>query len=597
MTRGADARWLAVASGVGVLVLIVPGISVFAAAALSAAGPTSANVRVSPQDGRDYQQPSMAVDPVRSGHAAVAYQEGGHVRDACWLSLSMDGGRTWTPRPLIGAGGAWPIPEGFSACWNPAVAFGPEGTLYYLAQTSLNAMNPYSHIVLATSRDGGSTFTAPHPVDTAVVPPGARAGGDWWPSMAVDHRSGTIEVTWSSFTPLLDNSNVMIAASVDHGRTFAAPVKASTADQEDVTGSMVAFNSDGTLDAAFVDYTQWERGYLVGCAPLACDHGPWTDQQVIDGVTTYFASQGRRLDFTQGIGCDQVSLPNRPGGVSFRYGRGGMCDSDALVIASRGASGGVQTQAAPIGSGAALGCGGIAGPTVGHSCDPVHPSFLDHNLLSLAGGARRGRAYIAWWDNGDAMSDAPSRLHLAVSSDGGATWDLAPNPPMSAGREADSQHRPSLSISANGRLDIAFYDTSPDSVQRVFVTSAAETDLAFGPAIEISDASSNAGVGPLADDAWPSFGDHLAVASTPADTLVAWTDTRSGAHQTVYFGTHPVAEPSPPANGEGSVMMTAVDIGGGAVATVIVAAFVGFRWRTRRRPPSTVPDSGFQPHQ
>ena len=123
--------------------------SAIAAEPAAAAG-TAGNVSVTPADGRDYQQPSLALDPANAAHLVLAFQDGGK-HELCGLARSGDGGRTWSARSLVGAGGVFPVPEGFAACWNPSVAFGAGGTVYYLFQTSLLPSNPYSHIMLAVS--------------------------------------------------------------------------------------------------------------------------------------------------------------------------------------------------------------------------------------------------------------------------------------------------------------------------------------------------------------------------------------------------------------------------------------------------------------
>src|SRR5206468_2532352 len=100
-----------------------------------------ANVPVSRGDLYAYQDPWLAADPTDSRHLAVAYREGDQ-RDLCLLSQSRDAGRTWTTEDLLGPRGRLRWPAGFSLCYEGVVAFGPDGTLYFVVQAMRTFADP-----------------------------------------------------------------------------------------------------------------------------------------------------------------------------------------------------------------------------------------------------------------------------------------------------------------------------------------------------------------------------------------------------------------------------------------------------------------------
>lgn len=562
-------RAAAVAAVVALVALIVPPVP--------PAGAAPANVAVSPvDDGLDYQQPSLAWDRAHPRRLAIAYMEGSR-RQVCGLGRSTDGGDAWRSEVLVGPGGRLPIPEGFAACWNPSVTYGPDGTLYYLFQTSLLASNPYSHVFVTASGDNGDTFSPPVAVDPASPTyPGLRGGGDWWPSMAVDPGSGALYVTWSRFTALLDTSQVVVSASADGGRTFTQPVRVSPADQIHVTGSLLAVGADGGVHLAWLDYTQWERG-----AFTADGSANYSNAELLTALPKLYEDAGSRLDFTQGVGCTTFAGP------SYRGGRGGGGCVLPATLSTAASTDGAKTFSAAGGPdrGVHLGCPAplfTTGrpPSGQHHCDRLHTSFYDHNVHALTAGSRPGQLVTAWWDTGApvdtvvaaARAEAPARVAVAESGDAGVSWQTQAAVGVLAGGQ---QHRPALSVAPDGRLDIAYYNLTVDGTQDVYsvsVSASAPGDP-FAPPARITSRPSDGSVGPKGDEGRASFGNHLAVASTNREVFVAWTDTRSEhGHQAVYFAAHAV--------GRGGTPMARI-VALGAAAAIAAAAAVVLRRRRR----------------
>lgn len=521
-----------------------------AAFTTSAAPPV--NVRVALPDGRDDQQPSLAVDPRNTKVLALAYQslsQGGSER-SCGFAASTDGGTHWSSSILYGPGGRSAVPNGSAACWNPSAVYGADGTLYYCFQTSVLPGNPYSRVLVTSSRDGGASFGVPADVDAgAPLFPGQRAGGDWWPSLALDEHRGTVYITWSQFTAGLDSSRILLAASTDAGHTFLAPAVVSPPEQLDVTGSVVAVSGDGDVYVTWTDYTQWERGDLLRCGGAGCSPYGFTDAQMRQALRDFYADEGARLDFTQGLGCEAFRTPvmSEDGLDGRGLNRGGSCALPAAVQTAHSSDDGTTwQQGSPPASSTYLGCY-VEYPDEpppwpsGHVCDATHFSNYNHNLVRSATSITGIALAVAWWDTGGYSLGGTARVSVATSDDSTSTWRTTMAACLPPGLSADQQHRPMLSVAPDGRLDLACYDLNSGGHQSVYCASASRIGATFATPVRIDSDVSSASVGPASDDGRASFGDHLAVASTNDRVDVAWTDTRSGlTHQAIFFAALPV---------------------------------------------------------
>ncbi|MGH9181569.1 MAG: sialidase family protein, partial [Acidimicrobiales bacterium] len=238
-------KWARRAMSVATVVAVGAGISVPGPGAGQAVAgpPPTADVAVTGKVGVTdaYQNPSLATDPTNSRRLAVAYFEG-HALNRCYLGLSNDGGTTWDTRLLLGEGGQYPLPNPATTwCLNPVVAFGPDATLYYVAQAALPNGRVGDQVKLYASTDGGLTFRGPTTAD-----PGETMRG-YWPSVAVDQRRGRVYVAWSRHPGPPVPGRVLVSFSDDKGATLSPPVLASPPEEMFPAAPQIAVGPDGAL--------------------------------------------------------------------------------------------------------------------------------------------------------------------------------------------------------------------------------------------------------------------------------------------------------------------------------------------------------------
>jgi hypothetical protein len=229
-----------------------------------------------------------------------------------WAYTTFDGGRTWRnvqlPHLTFQTGATGTLSDMDSA-GDPAIAFGPNNTVYY-ANLVFSRLNNGSGVVVSKSTDGGITWGEPSIVHTD----GVDANGnpldtpffndkEW---VAVDQRTGTVYVTWTSFGP--SGSPIQVSRSDDGGKTWSAPVAVNPASAFTAggvtpfsSGSNPRVNSRGELFIAYESAV---------CQTLACnlstdhdaviiavshDHGKtFTNQEVaVDFDFPFNADTGR----------------------------------------------------------------------------------------------------------------------------------------------------------------------------------------------------------------------------------------------------------------------------------------------------------------
>ncbi|MDE2451316.1 MAG: exo-alpha-sialidase [Gammaproteobacteria bacterium] len=170
--------------------------------------------------------------------------------------VSMDGGKTFADVLLPG----WDAATGGSGAFthvgaggDPVLAFGKDGTLYFLAlvyDQSFPNRTP-SGVAVASSHDGGASWSTPVMVhyesatnffnDKPWI--AAGAGGD-------------VYVTWTHFNQGPHglgyiSSNIVGAVSHDHGQTWSEMIAVSDSAHPFDQGSSPAYGPDGTLYVAY----------------------------------------------------------------------------------------------------------------------------------------------------------------------------------------------------------------------------------------------------------------------------------------------------------------------------------------------------------
>ncbi len=204
---------------------------------------------------------AIAVDPTNPRHIVAGANDYRVCCDADglndstgWAYVSFNGGLTWTNVQVPGltaqTGGQGPFHKVDSA-GDPALAIGPDGTVYY-ANIVFARQTFASGIAVSVSHDGGLTWDAPNMV-TFV-----DAGNIFHDKeMIAAGADGRVVVTWSRFNlgPSglgYRESPIVMALSRDRGKTWArqgSPVsdRAHPFDQ----GSMPQFAPNGDLYVAY----------------------------------------------------------------------------------------------------------------------------------------------------------------------------------------------------------------------------------------------------------------------------------------------------------------------------------------------------------
>lgn len=522
-SRGANGpRWHA-----AVAVVVAASAATIPAAAAAAAAP--ANVAVTPAQPRSYQEPTLAVDPRSASHLAVSYQDGLQ-KPLCGLATSNDAGATWTNRTLAGPGGLLTLPAGYDTCRDTAIAFGPDGTLFYVVQASDSNRFNVSTVTIAASRDGGATFSPLVPVRPATTD--TTDIGFYQPSVAVDATSGRVHVAWLHYRQFSQNTVVETASSTDHGRTFSAPVQVS-ADGQTQTGSVtVVAGQGGRVTVAWLDATAWIHAKgpsgsapcpAGGCPPFAVEVRTSTDQ-------------GRSFGSMVTVDNHVASGSNDPWRFSRLLTMAGGTAAGPLALAWWEPSGGFNrvVVAASSDRGAHWSAPSPVAPPAGHEGDEQ-----DRAMLAVAPSGRVDLAY-ADLTPADASGARAQSVFEAFSTDGG----------------------------------------------RAFSAARQVTDVASNTSV--GPARPPGGSQPPSDPsrgAW--FGRHFGLVALDAATLVAWADSRRGTppdgRQDVYFARVVAATPastttSAPA-GDSARVILIVAVAVVVALAIAVALFIVVRRR------------------
>jgi hypothetical protein len=241
-------------------------------------------------------------------------------------ATSLDGGRTWTnvvlPHLDFPTGGTGALSY-MDAAGDPAVAFGPNNTVYYASLVfsrvvPTDGTQQASGLAVSVSHDGGLTWGDPAVLtldgvtaDGTPVPTTIFNDKEW---IAADPRSGTVYVTWTKFTFDGDGnyleSPIMSVRSTNFGRTWSSPSRVPPS-LNGFKGGVTPFGSgsnpqvgnDGTL------YVAYETSI---CKTAACN-----DANDHDAVVVATSQDGGRTFRNQEVASD-FDFPATLTGENFR---------------------------------------------------------------------------------------------------------------------------------------------------------------------------------------------------------------------------------------------------------------------------------------
>jgi BNR repeat-like domain len=172
---------------------------------------------------------------------------------------SKDGGKTFTDVVLpgrTGATGGQGVFARVGSCGDPVLAFGPDGTLYYVGlNCNFRKGSTASGVAVSVSHDGGETWGEPKMVH--FTDPNELFNDKDWITVGPD---GTVYVTWTRFKSHgalqgFAGSPIVLSVSHDGGNTWSDFTKVSDDSHPFDQGSQPVVAPDGTLYVAYLGAT------------------------------------------------------------------------------------------------------------------------------------------------------------------------------------------------------------------------------------------------------------------------------------------------------------------------------------------------------
>ena len=221
---------------------------------------------------------AIAVDPTNANHLVAGAND---YRTCCdfaalndstaWAYVSTNGGTTWTNVQVPGltaeTGGQGQFAH-VDAAGDPAMAIGPDGTVYY-ANIVFSRVSFYSGVAVSVSHDGGLSWDAPNMITWS-------SAGNFFndKELIAAGPNGRVVVTWTEFNSGphgagYRESPIVMAISKDGGHTWnnqGSPVSDATHPFDQ--GSYPVFASDGKLYVAY-EAADPATGYLTDVTMVA----------------------------------------------------------------------------------------------------------------------------------------------------------------------------------------------------------------------------------------------------------------------------------------------------------------------------------------
>jgi hypothetical protein len=513
------------------------------------------------------QNPSVAVDPTNASHLVIAYMDyssntthrSGYA--GIGISTSTDGGATWTRSSI-------PLPTGFDdAAGYPVAKFDAQGHLFvsFMAVKYVNAttaaqlppvifpasitntgplralaMKANNGIFVATL-SGGTWTTTAVASQTYNTSTGPDVAFDALPDMAID-AAGKLYVTWTRFYPgnttngfpqsngtrlATGGSDIMLAVSSDSGQHWTqrnqgatlVPILREPSTPTSGIGSgsqffsQVAVGTGGnvyvsyvfTSNAAFRVRHSADGGQTFDPIVTAAANNPFNataDSNSIPGVSGTAGGPFRAVP-VRGIAVD----PNNPQTVYA---------TDALQINKANTT---------------------------SNADPADINFAVSD--NSAQTWERAFSTNGTFGNIDSLSQADlTRYRSAVNDDNGNNFLRSTSAADLNKQEISMQAQPRMVVDSQGDIIIIWYDSRRDPFRQKFdVYAAVSTDggRSFGPNIRLTTTSFDPSKGRFADPTTNGaatdnfFGDYIGLAVSNGIAYAAWTDTRSGTSQDIYF--------------------------------------------------------------
>lgn len=228
-----------------------------------------------------------------------------------WAYTTTDGGATWANIELPGltyqtgavAGTAL---HDMDSAGDPAIAFGPNNTVYY-ANLVFSRLNNGSGVTVNVSHDGGLHWDAPVVVHTdGVNANGTPADTNFFNDkewIGANPTTGDVYLTWTHFTydasGNYTESPIVMSVSHDFGATWGAMHFVSTSLEQGAASGLVPYNQ-GSIPQVGIDGSVYVAYEGANCATLACNQAGDHDAVVVakstDGGAT-FANTEVAIDY------------------------------------------------------------------------------------------------------------------------------------------------------------------------------------------------------------------------------------------------------------------------------------------------------------